>query len=184
MIKFSTRSHYGLRVMVDLARNYGKSPLPLTDIARGEALSLGYLEHLMTQLRTAGLVEGTKGVRGGYRLIADPTLITVGSVLRALEGPVAPITCASEETVQTLCERENECHRLPSGFPSNPGKNHHWIQACRISHRRAAAAGAIWLGVSKVVVALFIGGFAMSMGMWFSKIIKKNFHWFLVRNKQ
>ena len=108
MIKFSTRSHYGLRVMVDLALNYGRDPVPLADIARAEDLSPGYLEHLMAQLRTAGLVEGTKGMKGGYVLTADPARVTVGSVLRALEGPVAPITCASEAG-EPICEREGDC---------------------------------------------------------------------------
>lgn len=109
MIKFSTRSHYGLRIMVDLARNYGQEPLPLTDIAKAESLSLGYLEHLMVRLRTAGLVEGTKGVRGGYALSGNPARVTVGAVLRALEGPIAPITCASEKLGEFPCDKEGDC---------------------------------------------------------------------------
>ncbi|MBI4332057.1 MAG: RrF2 family transcriptional regulator [Chloroflexi bacterium] len=108
-MRFSTRSHYGLRVMVDLAAKHGQGPLPLTDIARAESLSLGYLEHLMAQLRAAGLVEGTKGVRGGYRLMASPASVTVGSVLRALEGPVAPIDCVSETGGEKPCSRERSC---------------------------------------------------------------------------
>lgn len=108
MIKFSTRAHYGLRVMIDLAFNYGREPLPLADIARAEDLSVGYLEHLMANLRAAGLVEGTKGARGGYTLTTDPRVITIGSVLRALEGPVAPISCASEAG-DRKCGRQGGC---------------------------------------------------------------------------
>lgn len=93
---------------MDLALNYGREPLPLTDIARTENLSPGYLEHLMAPLRGAGLVEGTKGVKGGYALTVDPNHITVGSVLRALEGPVAPITCASEAR-EPACGRQGGC---------------------------------------------------------------------------
>jgi Rrf2 family protein len=78
-------------------------------IARSENLSLGYLEQLMAQLRRAGLVEGTRGAKGGYRLKDVPTRITVGRVLRALEGPVAPVTCASEKPEEYLCERESNC---------------------------------------------------------------------------
>jgi len=109
MIKFSTRAHYGLRVVVDLARSYGGEPVSLMAIAKAENLSLGYLEQLVSHLRRAGLVEGSRGARGGYRLKRSPSEITVGKVLRALEGPVAPITCASERTEKNPCEWEDAC---------------------------------------------------------------------------
>jgi Rrf2 family protein len=95
--------------MVELARVYEGGPLSLGEIARAEDMSLGYLEQLMARLRRAGLVEATRGARGGYRLVAAPASITVGQVLRALEGPVAPVECASEETDSEPCEREAAC---------------------------------------------------------------------------
>ena len=108
-MRFSSRAHYGLRAMVELARAYETGPLALAEIARAEDLSLGYLEQLMARLRRVGLVEATRGARGGYRLIAHPSSITVGQVLRVLEGPVAPVECASEEAGCEPCEREAAC---------------------------------------------------------------------------
>jgi len=68
-MKVSTRVHYGLRAMTELARSYGDQRLlSLSEIARNEDLPLAYLEQLVGELRRAGLVEGTRGVHGGYRL--------------------------------------------------------------------------------------------------------------------
>jgi Rrf2 family protein len=108
-MRFSSRAHYGLRAMVELARAYEGGALSLGDIARSEDLSLGYLEQLMAKLRRGGLVEATRGARGGYRLAARPSSITVGQVLRALDGPVALVECVSEETDARHCGREAAC---------------------------------------------------------------------------
>lgn len=108
-MKLSTRSHYGLRAMVRLARSYGFGPLSLTEIAEVEDLPLAYLEQLVAPLRRAGLVTATRGVHGGYQLARDPKTITVGDVVRVLEGSLAPVECASEEGGSSCCEREPEC---------------------------------------------------------------------------
>lgn len=108
-MRFSSRAHYGLRAMVELARAYEGGTLSLGDIARSEDLSLGYLEQLMARLRRGGLVKATRGARGGYRLAARPSSVTVGQVLRALEGPVAPVKCVSEEAGSQHCGREAAC---------------------------------------------------------------------------
>lgn len=108
-MKLSTRSHYGLRAMAELARSHGSGPLSLTEIAEAEQLSLAYLEQLIALLRRAGLVTATRGVRGGYQLARDPKLITVGDIVRVLEGPLAPVECASEEGGSSCCDRETEC---------------------------------------------------------------------------
>src|SRR5258708_13963687 len=88
MLKVSSRGHYGLRMMPELARAHGRGPLSLTDIARVEGLPLPYLEQLVVPLRKAGLVEGTRGLHGGYTLGRDPKEMTAGDILRVLEGPV------------------------------------------------------------------------------------------------
>ncbi len=97
-MKVSTRVHYGLRAMTELARSYGEQRLlSIAEIARNEDLPLAYLEQLVGELRRAGLVEGTRGVRGGYRLARAPSAITVGDVYRVLEGEVAPVECTAED---------------------------------------------------------------------------------------
>lgn len=108
-MRLSTKSHYGLLAMVDLAKSYGRGPLSLTEIARSEDISLGYLEQLVALLKRAGLVESTRGARGGYELAKSPNEVTVGDIVRALEGPIAPVECVSEERTTEWCEREAEC---------------------------------------------------------------------------
>ncbi len=108
-VKVSSRAHYGLRAMTDLARAHGRGPVALSEVARAEHLSQGYLEQLMASLRRAGLVEGTRGAAGGYRLARSPAEITVGQVYRALEGPIAPVECAEDGYVPGTCDQEPTC---------------------------------------------------------------------------
>ena len=109
-MKVSTRVHYGLRAMTELARSYADERLvSISEIARSEDLPLAYLEQLVGELRRAGLVEGTRGVRGGYRLARPPSAITVGDVYRVLEGEVAPVECTAEDYLPGSCLREPVC---------------------------------------------------------------------------
>jgi Rrf2 family protein len=109
-MKVSTRVHYGLRAMTELARSYGEQRLlSIAEIARNEDLPLAYLEQLVGELRRAGLVEGTRGVRGGYRLARAPSAITVGDVYRVLEGAIAPVECTAEDYLPGTCLRESGC---------------------------------------------------------------------------
>jgi Rrf2 family cysteine metabolism transcriptional repressor len=108
-MKLSTREQYGVRAMVELARFYGQGPLPLTMVSRLQKISLAYLEQIVAPLREAGLVVSTRGAHGGYHLAREPQAITVGDVLRALEGPIAPVQCASEVRQPGYCEREEVC---------------------------------------------------------------------------
>src|SRR5207253_9918630 len=106
----SARVHYGLRAMTELTQSYGEGRLlSIAEIARSEDLPLAYLEQLVGELRRAGLVEGTRGVRGGYRLTRAPQAITVGEVYRVLEGEVAPVDCTAEDYLPGTCAREPVC---------------------------------------------------------------------------
>ncbi len=96
--------------MVELARHYGDGPVSLAEVADHEALPRPYLEQLVVSLREAGLVVSTRGAHGGYQLTREPAEIRMGSVLRALEGPIAPMVCASEDPAHAgLCERTGFC---------------------------------------------------------------------------
>jgi Rrf2 family protein len=95
--------------MVQLGRRYGTGPASLTEIALDEDLPRAYLEQLVTSLRDAGLVTSTRGARGGYELGAPPSEIRMGDVLRALEGPIAPMICASDEPEHQGCDRSARC---------------------------------------------------------------------------
>ncbi|MBI4288876.1 MAG: Rrf2 family transcriptional regulator [Chloroflexi bacterium] len=108
-MKLSSRSEYGLRAMLELARTYGSGPMALADIARAQGMSEGYLEQIIAPLRRAGLVLATRGVKGGYVLASAPSSVTAGQIIRALEGPLDLIECASEDSAEASCRRELGC---------------------------------------------------------------------------
>ena len=93
----STRSRYGLKMMLELALNYGSGSISLNKIAERQLLSVTYLEQLISPLRKKGLVEGIRGSKGGYMLSKSPEEITVGKIIRILEGPLAPSECVLDK---------------------------------------------------------------------------------------
>lgn len=108
-VAFSTKGEYGVRLMVQLGRRYGAGPASLAEIAADEDLPRAYLEQLVTSLRDAGLVTSTRGARGGYQLTRPPADIRMSDVLRALEGPIAPMVCASDDAEHESCARSTRC---------------------------------------------------------------------------
>ncbi len=105
-IQISTRGQYGLRALVDLAINASSGPIPLSSIAGRQSLSLGYLEQVFSSLRKAGLVRSVKGAQGGYILADSQAKITVGDVLRALEGDLNVVDDKDkDETSETIIEQ-------------------------------------------------------------------------------
>ncbi|QTX32079.1 Rrf2 family transcriptional regulator [Aminithiophilus ramosus] len=94
-MKLSTKTRYGLRALLDLARQDGTLPVPLREIAERQGLSEAYLEKLLGLLRRKGLVETVRGVQGGYRLATTASNITVAQVLDVLDGPIRFSDCAS-----------------------------------------------------------------------------------------
>lgn len=96
--------------MVQLGRRHGAGPASLTEIAQDEDLPRAYLEQLVMSLRDAGLVRSTRGARGGYELARGPAEIRMSDILRALEGPIAPMFCATEDVEHALtCDRSTRC---------------------------------------------------------------------------
>lgn len=108
-MRLSTRGEYGLRTMAGLANVYESGPISLAQVAKSENISLSYLEQLIGQLRKKGLVVSTRGAKGGYRLARPPERITVGDVVRAVEGPIAPLDCVSEEEANCKCQHQSAC---------------------------------------------------------------------------
>ena len=105
----TSRSHYGLIAMTELARSYGQGPVPLSYVAQRQQLPLEYLEQLVSPLRKAGLVRGTRGRRGGFELMQPPEQVTVKQVVRALDGDFAPVECVAEDYQGGTCIREPGC---------------------------------------------------------------------------
>ncbi len=94
-MKISTKGRYGLRALIDLAKYSEIEPVSINSIATRQGISEGYLEQLMTLLKKAGLVKSIRGAGGGYVLAKDIKEISVGDVLRALEGNLEPVECAA-----------------------------------------------------------------------------------------
>jgi len=95
--------------MVQLGRHFGSGPASLAEIAAAEDMPRAYLEQLAFVLRDAGLVVSTRGAHGGYHLARPPDAIPMSDVLRALEGPLAPMICATEDEAHDLCGRTSSC---------------------------------------------------------------------------
>lgn len=106
-MKVSAKEQYGLRAMAELAQQYGAGPIPLNDIAQAQGMSLDYLEQIVPALRDAGLLNSTRGAKGGYELTRPPDQITVGEVLRAL-GEILPVRCVNDDCTEP-CQRTEEC---------------------------------------------------------------------------
>ncbi|MEW6698069.1 MAG: RrF2 family transcriptional regulator [Bacillota bacterium] len=107
-MRLSTKGHYGLKAMFDLAMHYGSEPIPLKTVAERQGISEHYLEQLIAVLRKIGLVKSVRGAQGGYILAKPPSEIKVGDVVRALEGPIAPLDCVSEYEPAS-CEKVDYC---------------------------------------------------------------------------
>ena len=101
-MKLSTRGRYGLRALIDLAVNSETESVSISSIALRQGISEAYLEQLMAKLKKAGLVVSMRGAQGGYKLARPAEQISVGDILRALEGNLDAVQCAglSEEGCQ------------------------------------------------------------------------------------
>jgi Rrf2 family protein len=113
MIRVSTRGRYALRALVDVGLHGADGPVKRQGIADRQGISAEYVAQLFRDLTAAGLLTGVKGPGGGYRLARAPEAIRAGDVLRAVEGPLALVTCV-DACDGTPCERIDACvtHRL------------------------------------------------------------------------
>jgi len=100
---FTTKTEYGLKAMVILAKATSKEPVSLTQISKQEHISQAYLEHIFAKLKANDLVKSIKGVSGGYVLARTPKQINVFEIVEALEGPLAVFYCMSHENDSVAC---------------------------------------------------------------------------------
>ena len=106
-MKISTKGRYALRMLIDLAVHQGEGYVSLKDIASRQNISKKYLEQIVPLLNKSGLLKTNRGNRGGYMLAKKADECTVGDVLRATEGSLAPVSCLEYEPNE--CPRVNEC---------------------------------------------------------------------------
>ena len=108
----TSRSEYGMRAMIVLAEQGADELLSASELARREHIPLKYLEQLLAELKKAGLLVSFPGARGGYRLSRPALHIQVGDIVRALDGPLAPMACVSDGE-RTPCAFESGCKLRP-----------------------------------------------------------------------
>jgi Rrf2 family cysteine metabolism transcriptional repressor len=104
-MKLSKKSEYGLRALLELTLAHGKLTLQRHQIATRQHIPIEFLEQILLALKRAGLLSSRRGVKGGYTLIKSPDEITLGQVIRILDGPLAPISCVSK----TAYQKCNDC---------------------------------------------------------------------------
>jgi len=105
-MRLSTRGRYGARVMLELALRHKEGAVSIKDIAESQDISAKYLVQIITALKAAGLVVSIRGSGGGYVLARPPSRITLGEVIRALEGSIAPVHCVDNPKA---CPRTDFC---------------------------------------------------------------------------
>lgn len=106
-MKISTRGRNAIKFMLDLADHDNGTPVKLKEIASRQNISVKYLEHIASILHRASLVTSVKGAGGGYLLSGSPDKFTVGQILKATEGSMAPAECVGEGG--TECQRKSFC---------------------------------------------------------------------------
>jgi len=107
-MKVSTRGRYALRMMIDIAENSDNHEcVPIRMISERQEISVKYLEQIVTRLTRAELLRSVRGAGGGYVLTRAPEEYTVGEILRAIEGKLAPTACLEKDINQ--CERYDIC---------------------------------------------------------------------------
>ena len=105
-MKLSTRTRYGMRAMIEIARNYGRGPTKRRDITDSQGISHSYLENILIALKTKGLLSTVRGADGGFVLEKAPSTVTLYEIVTALEGSIAPTECVENPPD---CSRTQRC---------------------------------------------------------------------------
>ena len=105
-MKLSTKTRYGIRAVIELAENYGRGPVQLKMISKDQDISIKYLEQIISLLKSSGIVNSSRGAKGGYFLAKPPNKIKLSECFNCLEGPVATVECVDNES---YCAKTNKC---------------------------------------------------------------------------
>jgi Rrf2 family protein len=107
MKTLSKKCKYALQALYGLSAEYGKAPVLISTLAVEQKIPHKFLEVILWELKQRGIVDSKKGKRGGYWLAKEPDTITIGSIIRIIDGPLAPLPCASE-TAYRQCDECND----------------------------------------------------------------------------
>ena len=113
-MKLSTRGRYGVKILLDLSINQDRGPVPVGEISLRQEISVKYIDQLMQPLKKADLIRSVRGPKGGYLLAKNTEEITLGTVIRAMEGEFTPLPCVIEPAgclTSTDCQIRNAWQR-------------------------------------------------------------------------
>ncbi len=105
LMQLSTRTRYGTRAIIEIARNYEGPPIKRKEIAGSQRIPDSYLENILVTLKAGGLIQTTRGANGGYRLTRNPSAVSMLEIVVILEGHLTPVPCLETEK----CELINDC---------------------------------------------------------------------------
>ncbi|MDB5350748.1 MAG: rrf2 family protein putative transcriptional regulator [Planctomycetota bacterium] len=105
----SSKCYYAIRAIYALAEHGNAEPMKIADIAEQEMIPIRFLEVILGQLKGGGFVQSRRGAEGGYRLTRSADSLTVGEIMRYVDGPIAPVDCVSQSRPKE-CEFHGECH--------------------------------------------------------------------------
>jgi len=109
-VKLSLRGEYALRALLVLGLNYGKPQVRIQTVSDEQNIPKRFLEQILNDLKSAGLVQSKRGVAGGYRLARPPEEISIAEIIRHIEGALAPVSCVSERFYEKCsCPDESRC---------------------------------------------------------------------------
>jgi Rrf2 family cysteine metabolism transcriptional repressor len=109
-MKLSVRGEYALRALLVLGSHYGKEVVSIQTISQEQNIPKRFLEQILNDLKSTGAIESKRGTSGGYRLARSPHEITLATVIRHIEGALAPISCVSERFYEKCsCPDEARC---------------------------------------------------------------------------
>ena len=106
------KCQYALRAIFELAKRYGRGLTKTSEIAKAQAIPVRFLEVILSELKRGDFVDSRRGKDGGHSLAKEPQRITVGDVMRYVQGPIGPVTCVDEGT-QAECPLHGDCVFLP-----------------------------------------------------------------------
>ncbi len=107
-MNLSQKCQYAVRAVLELAKHYGQGPVAISQIAANQAIPQRFLENILNELRPTGLIESRRGIQGGYLLARDPATISVGEIIRLVEGPLDPVKCMTDKKSPS-CPLKDNC---------------------------------------------------------------------------
>lgn len=107
-MNLSQKCQYAVRAILELSKRYGQGAIPSCEISQCQAIPKRFLEIILNELKPTGLIDSRRGVQGGYFLTCDPKDLTIGKVIRIVEGPLDPVRCTGDKD-STDCPLKDKC---------------------------------------------------------------------------